>query len=162
MAFFPDLSALTYLPGMEGLNFRAVAWLSPENSFNRGAVSIARFERLCLFLHDPWQPPIASGGVHSCELCRFTCGRGELTFKNYKISGISSRLLFVPSGDCIYVSPSSITHYIDAHEYCPPEEFWNALEECPPMKSPAYLKMLLDGGVREWQNRLKGSSSGDD
>jgi len=154
MAWFPDLSALTYHPESQGLNFIAVGWLSSQHDFVKGPVSPKRFERLCELLRDPWKPPFAYAGLHRCEFCRFT-GGSVSAYKDYKISGASTAELFIPVKGGVFVSPVNIAHYIDAHTYCPPEEFWGAVENCPPMKSTAYLKSILDGGVQEWLARLK-------
>lgn len=56
--------------------------------------------------------------------------------------------LFVPGDGVIYAAPSTIIHYIDAHRYLPPAAFVAAVHACPPMRSPAYLKALLDNGMR--------------
>ena len=39
--------------------------------------------------------------------------------------------LFVPGEGLIYVAPSMIAHYIDAHAYDPPAVFWEAVMKCP-------------------------------
>ena len=54
--------------------------------------------------------------------------------------------LYVPFEGGIFVSPSLIAHYIDAHDYTPPEVFQAAVLECPPMRSMAYLKAILKEG----------------
>jgi hypothetical protein len=41
------------------------------------------------------------------------------------------------------VAPGGILHYVEAHNYLPPEEFRRAVLECPPMTSRAYLAALL-------------------
>lgn len=43
-------------------------------------------------------------------------------------------------------TPELILHYVDAHEYCPPQPFLDAILACPPMRSTAYLKQLLAKG----------------
>ncbi len=48
----------------------------------------------------------------------------------------------------LYVAPSLILHYIDAHGYAPPDQFQRAVMECPPMKSMPYLRALLANGGR--------------
>ena len=70
--------------------------------------------------------------------------------------GISN--LFVPGRDCIFVAPSMIVHYIDAHRYEPPEEFWRAVLDCPEMRSDAYKKALLANGPSDekWVRHVTG------
>jgi hypothetical protein len=64
--------------------------------------------------------------------------------------------LFVPAQNCIFVAPSMIAHYIDAHKYDPPAEFWHAVLNCPEMGSDAYKKALLANGPSdaEWIMRV--------
>jgi hypothetical protein len=54
--------------------------------------------------------------------------------------------LYVPGQGVVFVAPSLIAHYIDAHEYAPPAAFQDAVEACPPMRSVAYLRALLKNG----------------
>jgi len=126
----------------------AIGWLEKEHPYTKGEISEEFFERLCTLLQNSWRPPFATLGVHFCTLCRFTGANGTTRFWNYEIQGYSSSYLFIPANGIIYVSPLSIAHYIDAHEYCPPKEFQDAVMACPEMKSIAYLKALLANGGR--------------
>ena len=153
MAHFQDLSTCSYFPFTEGLSFIAVGWLEPGYEFNRGNVSKDFFERLCSLLHAPWVPPLACGGVHRCGFCRFT-GGGRGSFAGYTVGGMADGFLFIPRRTTLYVSPASIAHYIDAHDYSPPEDFQQAVMACPEMKSMAYKNLLLGTSAREWLKRL--------
>ena len=55
--------------------------------------------------------------------------------------------VFVPADEGVYVAPSLVLHYVDAHEYAPPEAFQRAVEACPPMRSIDYLKAIERHGV---------------
>ncbi|AMV29564.1 hypothetical protein VT84_34535 [Gemmata sp. SH-PL17] len=61
--------------------------------------------------------------------------------------GVSN--LWLPGDGFLFVAPSLILHYMDAHEYSPPDEFQEAVRACPPMRSMAYLKALLKNGPKE-------------
>lgn len=161
MADFQDLSDCHFLPGSEGLGFKAVGWLERGKDYSRGEVTAEFFEKLLILLQNPWAPPVAVAGLHRCEMCRFSGGRvefdcrfGEVSFRHYRFSGVGSGFLFVPSEGTLFVSPFSIAHYIDAHEYRPPQEFQNAVAACPEMRSSAYLRDLLATPAREWLRRL--------
>jgi hypothetical protein len=39
--------------------------------------------------------------------------------------------LFIPGENCVYVASSMILHYIDVHDYEPPEVFWEAVMNAP-------------------------------
>jgi hypothetical protein len=146
MSFFPDLSPCSYFGVEFAENLRAVGWLSRGKPFTQGEVSEVFFERLCQLLQNAWNP-FYFLGVHECEFCRFSQGfGGDSRFQDYDIKRISNKNLFVPSNSFIYVAPESITHYIDAHGYCPPEEFCRAVLECPEMLSMDYLKAMLENG----------------
>ncbi len=43
----------------------------------------------------------------------------------------------------VYVAPSTIVHYIDAHGYAPPPAFCHAVFTCPPMRTMEYRHDLL-------------------
>lgn len=62
--------------------------------------------------------------------------------------------LFVPGEGVIYVAPSMIAHYIDAHAYEPPAVFWEAVMKCPEMWSDAYGQaLILNGPTNEkWKH----------
>lgn len=148
MAHYEDLSVCGFISPNANPECLAVGWLEPEHEFARGPVTLQFFERLCQLLVDPWTF-VASGGVHRCGFCQFT-GGGSATYKNYLINGVGNGLLFIPSGPIIYVSPTNIAHYIDAHGYRPPEAYQRAVMECPDMRSLAYLRALLATPARCW------------
>lgn len=88
-------------------------------------------------------------GVHQCEFCRFSGGPGAFGFSEQSESvqmGVNN--VFVPGNDCLFVAPSLIIHYIDAHRYCPPLAFQEAVTASPEMRSVAYLKAILANGPK--------------
>jgi len=144
MTWYDDLGPIDYLPVHDDAPLRAVGWLDAEHSFETGSVSAGDFERLCELLVSPWQP-FTAAGTHECELCAHTRGPSVLRFADHEVRlGVSN--LFLPAGDVLYVAPSLIVHYIDAHHYRPPDAFLAAVRECPPMKSTAYKRALLATG----------------
>jgi hypothetical protein len=148
MAHFSDLSICSYVGFGASSPCLAVGWLEPQEEFSRGDVPVEFFRRLCQFLIESWSF-VASGGAHPCGLCRFTGGGGS-SFENLHVAAFGSGMLFVPSGSTLYVSPTSIAHYIDAHGYSPPVEFQRAVMECPEMRSIVYMRALLATLAREW------------
>jgi hypothetical protein len=164
MAHFEDLTECSYLPGSEGLGFKAVGWLEPGYPYHNGEVTAEFFEKLLGLLQSPWAPPVAAAGIHRCGLCRFTGGRAEfgcqfgLKPRRYRFSGVGNGFLFVPYSGTLFVSPTSVAHYIDAHQYSPPSEFQNAVVACPEMRSSAYLRELLATPARVWLQRFRAAS----
>lgn len=142
MTYFEDLSSCEMFadPDAPG-HILAVGWLERGCAYQRGPVQEEVVDTLVKLLIDPWQP-VAFAGRHDCSFCRLSGGRGGLVYKGTQISmGVSN--LFVPGDHCIYVAPSLIVHYIDAHDYTPPQPFCQALLACPPMRSTAYFRALL-------------------
>jgi hypothetical protein len=70
-------------------------------------------------------------------------------FRDYRIFSTAAASLFIPGKGMIYVAPVSISHYIDAHGYQPPDSFYQAVEQCPRMRSSAYFQALLANGGRD-------------
>lgn len=147
MTWYADLSLCDYYGAEAADKLRAVGWLEPGRPYSTGEVSEEFFEKLCELLANPWTP-VCWLGVHSCEFCRFTGGGTTVGFKGYEVRGVSARDLFVPGEDFLYVAPESIAHYIDAHGYCPPDEFCRAVMRCPTMRSAEYLRSILKNGPR--------------
>ncbi len=162
MAHFEDLSECLYLPGSEGLGFKAVGWLERNHDYPKGDVSAGFFEGLLKVLENAWAP-FGMAGVHECQLCRFSGGHGQFDCafgaygsRRYRFTGVGNGFLFIPKDGVLYVSPSSIAHYIDAHEYRPPIEFQVAVMACPEMRSSAYFRALLATSARIWLQRING------
>jgi hypothetical protein len=153
LAWFEDLTPCSYYGEEFADRLKAIGWLTWGRSFPTGETPVDVFEKLCRLCQNPWVP-VATCGVHQCELCQFT-GGGTSTFKDYWISGVSGASLYVPSDGFLYVAPSSLPHVIDAHRYRPPEEFCAAVRRCPEMRSMAYLKAVLANGG----SGLKGPTS---
>ena len=124
----------------------AIGWLAGEKAYTKDNVPLDVFSSLAKLLVDPWQP-VATAGRHACPFCRFTGGPAKLDFGDHAIS-CGTNNVFVPGDDCVYVAPSMILHYVDAHEYCPPEVFQKAVLACPAVRSVAYMKAMRARGLR--------------
>ena len=110
------------------------------------------FESLARLFANAWQP-IAVAGRHGCEFCVLTGGPAEIRVGDVSVL-LGAANIFVPSHEGVYVAPSLVLHYMDAHEYAPPESFQRAVRECPPMRSMQYLKALRDRGIHRFGARL--------
>jgi hypothetical protein len=123
-----------------------VGWLAAKSPYAKGPVDRAFFVRLLELLAEPWQP-FACAGRHPCEFCRFTGGPSRVSCEGREAAvGIGD--LYVPFEETLYVAPSLVAHYVDAHDFAPPPEFVTAVMRCPPMRSMAYLQALRRAGVR--------------
>lgn len=148
MAYFADLkpclyfcsSFRSYISCRFEKSLLAVGWLDSRHKHAHGSVSESFVARLAALLVIPWEP-CHFMGWHDCELCRSSFGPLQISVKNMRVNiGITN--LFVPGDDKVFVAPSMILHYIDAHEYYPPEVFQNAVMACPEMGSAEYLDAI--------------------
>jgi hypothetical protein len=138
MIHIPDLTP------MEHPQLIAVGYLAQGDSFSRGPIGEVFVGALLDLLLDPWQPSVTAG-FHRCEFCRISGGPQRLQYAGRSIP-LGASNLYVPHEGKIFVSPSLIAHYVDAHEYAPPEVFQEAVVRCPPMRSIEYLRAIVSNG----------------
>ena len=140
MAHYIDNTPCSYFgPDCEPF-LRAIGWLEAGILYETGPVAPAFVERLATLLVDPWIPWVC-GGSHRCGLCRLTGGPGSIRIGGTEV-GIGNTNLFVPSAGFAYVAPSTVLHYMDAHQYSPPAAFVEAVRACPDMRSMDYLRRM--------------------
>ena len=146
MAHHVDLSVCDYF-GFGGPRLIAVGWLEAGVDIPTGPLPDDDvIEKLAGMIAEPWQP-CAAAGFHTCSLCRLGVGPRSLAIMRPTMKssihvemGISN--IFVPGTDAVYVAPSLVMHYLDAHEYTLPEVFVEAIRGCPPMGTAKYLAAL--------------------
>jgi hypothetical protein len=146
MTTYIDMEPCDYFGPSLPSSVVAVAWLGGPVHQPDSPPSPVFFDALTALLVDPWQP-CAFPGRFPCELCLFSGGPGELSYGGRTIR-LGTNNLFVADEDRVYVAPSLIAHYIDAHGYRPPDVFQRAVLACPPMKSVAYLASIGRHGMR--------------
>lgn len=140
MAHFQDLTPCSYLREWAQSSL-AVGWLERGHTYPQGSVDEKFFKALLLLCGNPWQPPVAFAGIHLCSLCQFA---GRLAGTSYFGAGgaAGNANVFIPGETKVFIAPTMIVHYIDAHGYVPPMEFQEAVLKCPEMRSMAYLKAI--------------------
>lgn len=146
MTVFADLGPISYFPVPDATALRAVGWLGRGHEFPVAPADRHFFDKLCLLLVAPFEP-LTSFGSHRCDLCQFSGGPGTLRNGDAVVQMGASNL-FVPGRGVVYVAPSLIAHYIDAHGYRPPDEFVEAVLQCPDPRSMDYKRLLLASGGR--------------
>jgi hypothetical protein len=109
-----------------GIHVLMVGWLSGRRPFPRGAVPDAFLSALKAHAADAWQLAV-SGGVHDCEFCP---PEGPFTRENTCNSDI-----WIPDRNVIYRAPRLIVHYIQHHEYRPPDPYMDAVRRCAVLRS---------------------------
>jgi hypothetical protein len=145
VTIFDDLEPCTYFGRWQDV-LRAVGWLGPGHPFAKDVVPEPVFRAIVQLANDPWQP-VAVAGRGACGLCRFSGGPANLAYGGSTVA-LGAANLFIPAdGSTVFVAPSLILHYIDAHEYCPPPVFQEAVLRCPPTRALAYLKEMKARGL---------------
>lgn len=144
MAFYADLAPCDYFGPDFAPALRAVGWLEAGRDYRRGSVEPRLVHKLALLLSEPWEHE-RSVDPHACSLCPFTGGPAE--FRLARADGmpavpLGNRNLYVPGPDVLYVVPSFVLHYVDAHGYAPPEAFAEAVWACPPVRSREYAEAV--------------------
>lgn len=136
MTYFPDLAPCTYGRQQTWADRTfSVGWLEPGHEYSRGPVAPEVRAKLGALI------PFATGlslGSHYCEFCL----RGPSPMWAPLTVPHGSRTLSIPGRRGFYVTPELVIHYIDAHDYQPPDEFREAVMACPPGWTDEYLMAL--------------------
>jgi len=138
----PFSGSTTALPPTDYAGLVAIGWLETGHKYSQGEVSEEFYRRLLELLKHPWMP-CALLGMHGCDLCPFqeVEMEGEM-FRDTRGSPSGNLNLFIPGRGCIYAAPELIKHYIPDHKYAPPEEFCQAVLDCPAMNSDDYFEAM--------------------
>jgi hypothetical protein len=132
MAYFPDLSNKCQIAS--GDDVRAIGWLDKIHSFTTGSVNPDFLQSLKQHIAQRWTIVLAAG-VHECELCSKFASGGNV---------------IIPTETFVYIAPEMISHYIEAHNYKPPDEFIKTVIDCPKQESPEYMK-LIQKYIHHWE-----------
>lgn len=129
MSYYEDLSPYNYHHHSEvELN---IGWLQKDQPFVVGKVPEGFLDKLKKYSEDEFII-FQTKGMHSCEFCQ-----------DNKFS--SNEMRIIGSDNSIYASPYLIIHYIEQHNYLPPQEFISAVLEGPEPGTESYnsiIKML--------------------
>jgi hypothetical protein len=134
MAYYKDLERCDYFSLGKDVTLIAVGWLERERHYSTGSVTGEFYQKLQQLLINPWSVG-AFAGYHECSLCQFEGAKG-------------TNNLFVPHNRKIYVTPELVLHYINCHNYRPPDEFIEGVLKCPSTRSMEYKKSILENGGR--------------
>jgi hypothetical protein len=116
---------------------RAVGWLEHPAEFNQGVAPVELLPKLRQLVESAREkyPHYYFRGVHACSLCAAAgCeGPGPVW---------SQENIFVPGSDEVFVAPGGIVHYVEEHNYLPPDEFIKAVLTCPEYGSEEFVETL--------------------
>ena len=131
MAYYKDLDPCGYFdrpPYIYGFKkLYAIGWIDKGQPYKNGKVSRKFIEKLKELINNP-HVGMPYMGYHRCFLCSEFLGDDEL---------------FVVGKNKIYACPDSMDHYIEKHEYRPPQEFIDAVMN---------TKILIG---EDYKNRIK-------
>jgi hypothetical protein len=139
MSYFADLSPYSYGHGSHP-GVVHVGWLDNVHSYATGSVDFRLIEKMKWLASSPVE---LYRGKHRCELC---IEPPDLV-KTYLPNGIvtdpkcswaqwidvrsSNGEIRVSRDGITFAAPVLIVHYIETHNYLPPDQFLKAIEETP-------------------------------
>jgi hypothetical protein len=124
MAYFPDLSAYEFFSGRAGLI--NIGRLSRSEPFPKGAVEpriLAKVGQLC------GSPFHLTRGFHLCPWCETWVQEDYLGDGRLRHLGNGEIHVSAGAFHWTYAAPTLIYHYILRHNYLPPREFLDAVEQ---------------------------------
>jgi hypothetical protein len=127
---FEDLSPYCYFLKSGLHNVLNVGWLDASHSFNIGAASpsfVSTLRAIVAELHPDVDVHVnRMRGIHPCNLC----GEENLPLIDYRGRkyNLGMSEIWIPGDGLWYAAPSMVLHYIEAHDYLPPNEFIAAVE----------------------------------
>jgi hypothetical protein len=154
MTEFSDLSSYSYTRSAPAE--KNVGWLGPSTEFRRMVADDA-------FLDSLWRyckTSIAqTRGMHLCELCssHHSC-IAERAGEKLSLGSAEIRV-FSNAGD-VYAAPNLIYHYVQVHQYRPPDEFIDAVRTGPSPQSKEYFERLSVLGWSWERTEAPGANSG--
>lgn len=155
-----DLSSYRYLPQCRRRGVLNVGWLDSKHAFERGRQPDWVFDRLLKHLV---LPVARTRGLHTCELCPHSVKQPfVLTRGSENITLGSSEVRVISNGGIVFAAPSLIWHYVEAHEYCPPDLFVDALLHGVDPDSCEFVQLLraLDPGFVHPEDLARRSKRG--
>lgn len=119
---------------------RGVGWLERGKPFTSGPLDerihgkMKGMREELLNARLGWLLKLMYLGRHYCDFCSGqNAAWGSLNF-------------LIPGRDFLFVAPELILHYMVVHAYRPPEEFCQAVLDCPPVPSTEYLEAVSANG----------------
>jgi hypothetical protein len=122
----------------------AVGWLEHPYAYNTGTSSEGLLSKLRSLVSAARAayPHYYFRGMHDCSLCLESglVSPGPIW---------SQENIFVPGVGCVYVAPGGVVHYVESHQYLPPQEFVEAVLRCPTYGSPEFRESLRNANCNQ-------------
>jgi hypothetical protein len=125
--YFRDLTNYSYYQIKELSNVQNIGWLDKEHSFCTGKVTHDCIKKIRHVIAGSTAVNVHVNnirGIHPCNLCgedaiKIEGRRGEIF--------LGSSEIWLPTNEGYFASPSMILHYIEDHDYLPPQQFIDAV-----------------------------------
>lgn len=126
MPYYADLTPYTYDNAImkDTLN---VGWLDDKHPYPRGSVSEGVLDKVFLLCAD--RPQHRIRGWHGCRLCANRDWGLRVKRDDREILLGSAEIWVKGKSGAQYAAPDMIYHYMRDHEYLPPVEFIQAVNE---------------------------------
>lgn len=119
--FYSDLSNYQYNLAFEIEKVKNIGWLEDTNFFIQKTADNKFLKKIFQIIQS--KECNIYRGIHDCDFCN-SDGFMYGVIGNEKIL-LGHGEIWVPSTsqDIIYASPTLIYHYIEKHQYCPPQDY---------------------------------------
>lgn len=124
----PDLNKYNYNLPIQLETVLAIGWLDPSEDFNQGPVPKQIISKLweIFFFERQGRDLLVNvlRGIHACGFCGFD---SLVMGPDEKQHVLGHAEIWIPSGQVWYAAPTMIIHYIEKHQYLPPQEYLEAV-----------------------------------
>ena len=131
MSVYPDMSVYHHMAEpYEFPNVRNVGWIDLIQ-YSKGEVPDKIIEKISSLVFGDFHPGCIVEPVRAFPVCP-VCG--PLIEQRHGKALMESEL-WIPDGDRVFASPILIAHFIETHDYRPPEEYLEAVVRLSPTHS---------------------------
>lgn len=131
MAWYEDLTKCDYLAEFLPVTYITIGWLEKGKSYKTGEISKETVEKIYEFNKTPGMC-IRFCGYHNCDFCDFI---------NIELGAIT---ILIAYKDKVYICPALVSHYIEKHQYRPPDEFIEAILNYDHQYAMEYFKKIRE------------------
>ena len=133
--YIPDLTPAEY-----SNDHLDVGWLEKGYDFTVGGVPDGFLDKIFEY---SLRPAIASRGSHPCDFCEVQTFSMTVMHGKIKKNLGSNVIQVVGKNGIVYMAPDLIYHYVEAHNYRPPQEFIDAVMESDPPRDKSRWERLV-------------------
>lgn len=129
--WYEDLTECDYFGEEYSKTLIAVGWLENGKPYRKGESPKGILEKLYEFSKTPGMYEMFLG-YHICDFCDFV---------NVNLGATA---ILIAHKNKVYICPALIIHYIESHQYLPPSEFIEAVENYDHQSAMEYFKKIRE------------------